>query len=346
MPARHPEIPVNMADIDHQKVNSAVENLSKVTDGIKDILTDALDDVKETNRVLREIVNSGGPTPGTGTSGISDIDIKNFKQAIRERLNASDSFTQASRSVASYASDDRELENIKEELSKNSLKKLKSYLNTIKERLGNCRKCLGEIQTDYSYVNRLALKHENCIMEKSRRDQCVFLISATAGSSLAGLAGFFMAKAVLSTFKSFPLPGDGDSLVDLSRNLSLTKQQAGTRFHMYEYILCLLFGVTIGIGCFYLAKRLGFRQQLGSGQPSCFKEPGVVMLRSAIESTSHILKKLPETKDKIRDLEQTLDKVRECTPANGDTDTFATQLDKFQQEMGVLLTLIEPRLLM
>ena len=321
--------------------NSATENLSKVTDGIKTVFTSTLNDVKEINHVLREVVNSGDTLNPTGDPRIS-FDVDGFKQDIRDRLIVSDSFTQATRSVASYASNDRILKSIKEELSKNSHQKLKSYLDVIKQRLGTCRERLEEIQMEYSHIYSLAMKHKKRLIEDSR---CVILTPATAGSSLVGLAGCFVAKHILVTIKSLFLSGDGDSSApeaELASGPTPTKHQPVARLYMYDYLLCLLFGVAIGIGVFYLAKRFGFHQALGSGQTS-FKEPGGVMLQSAVDSISIFLSKLQVATSRIRDLEQCLAMVEaiEYTLDKKNAEVIKSQLDKLQYETNVLLALME-----
>ena len=329
-----------MASYQSIRSNSAAGNLSKVTDGIKTVFTSVLNDIKEVNHVLREVVNSGDTLNTTGDPRVS-FDVEGFKQDIRDRLIASDNFTQASRSIASYASNDRILKSIKEELSKNSHEKLKSYLDVIKERLGTCYERLEEIQNEYSHIYRLALKHKNRLSEDSR---CMLLTPATAGSGLAGLAGFLVAKFVLSTFKShalLPLSGDGDSLEDLAGRQTSTKHQPGARLYMYEYLLCLLFGVTIGIGFFYLAKRFDFHQPLGSRQTSSFKEPGVVMLQSAIETISTFLSKMQVATNRIHDLERCLVEAVKYAPEKKDAEVIKSHLDKLQYETSVLLTLME-----
>ena len=338
-----------MAGLQLQSASCAAGNLSKVTEGINTLFIDALNDVKEVNCVLREVVNSDDTLNTTGDPRIStDHDIENFKHAIRERLVASNDFTEAIRSVASYASSDEILKNIKEELSKNSHKELESYLNVIKKHLRNCRECLENIQTNYSYISRLAQK---CITkaEASKRGRCILPTLVTAGSSLVGLAGFFVVKLALSTFQSralLPLSGDHDSLEELSKTPS-TKQQSPRLYRNEFSLVCLLalFGATIGIGfSVYLAKRFGFHQQLGrlSRKKSSTKEEAVaVMFQPVVESISTFLSKLrlDKTTRRIHDLEQCLVEINiECAPDKENVEVIKVQLDKLQHETNTLLT--------
>ena len=316
--------------------NSIAENLSKVTDGLKTIFTTALSDIKHVNHVLREVVNSGDTLNPTGDLSVSS-DVENFKHAIRQRLSASDDFTQATRNAANHASDDRLLKSIQEELSKNSNRNLKSYLGVLQKRLRNCSECLQEIKTDYSYIRSLGLKHKSRLTETSQHDRCVTPTPASAGSGLAGLAGFFVAKLVfISAFESQALPGGNDSLKDLNRS----SQQSG-KFYMCEYILCLLFGVTIGIGCFYLAKRLGFHRRLRSRETSSFKEAGVEMLQLTNNSISDYLGKLEVTTSRIHELEQHLIEAGDAEYLPNKEELIKAQLDKLQHETNALLTHME-----
>jgi hypothetical protein len=323
----------------HQS-NSAVENLGKVTDGLKAVFTTALGDIRDVNHALREIVNSGDTLNPTGDLRVSS-DVDNFKHAIRQRLSATDDFTQATRSAASYASDDPLLKSIKDELSKNSHRSLKSYLGVLQKRLRNCSKCLQEIKTNYSYIHSLGLQHKSRLTETSQHGRCATPTPATAGSGLVGLAGFFVAKLVfISAFESRALPrgGGGDSLKDLNKS----SQQSG-KFYVYEYniILCLLFGVTIGIGCFYLAKRLGFHR-LRSRETASFKEAGVEMLQLTNNSISDYLGKLKVTTSRIHELEQHLIAARDAPNIEfEDAELIKAQLEKLQHETNALLTFMD-----
>ena len=310
--------------------SGAAGKLSEVTDRIRNTFTSALSDIKAINHVLCEVVNSGDALNATGDPKIS-LGIDNFKQIIQERLIASDSFVQASRKVASDASNDSTIETIKEELSKNCHQELKSYLNLIKERRINCHECLENIQRNYSHIHSLAIKHREA-------SQCMLLTPATVGSGSLGLAGFYLMKLVLSAIKSlyiamFPVHGEDHSL---QSHLQLAKQVKGAETYVHpEHILCLLFGITIGIGFFYLAKRFGFHQHFGTA----FKQPGVVTLQSVIDSLSTFLSKLQVTINGIRDLEKCLSKVIECTPdiVKKDAEAIKWQLDKLQGETKLII---------
>lgn len=319
--------------------SSAAGKLSEVTDRIRNTFTSALSDIKAINHVLREVVDSGDALNTPGDPKIL-LSIDNFKHAIQERLIASDSFIQASRKVASDASNDSTIETIKEELSKNCHQELKSYLNLIKERMINCRECLENIQRDYFHIHSLATKHKNCIIEASQCGRCMLLTPATAGSGLVGLAGFFIVKLVLSTIKSlamFPVHGEDHSSEELQSHSQLVKQIKGAETYVNpEYILCLLFGITIGIGFFYLAKRFGFHQHFGT--VTAFTQPGVVTLQSVINLLSTFLSRLRVTINGIRDLEKCLSKAIECTPdiVKTDAEAIKWQLNKLQEETKLM----------
>lgn len=316
---------------------SVAENLSKVTDGLKAVFTTALGDIKDVNRVLCEVVNSGDTLNPTGYLRVSS-DVEDFKQVIRQRLSASDDFTQATRSAVNHASDDRLLKSIKEELSKNSHRYLKSYLGVLQKRLRNCSECLQEMKTNYSYIRSLGLKHKSRL---TQHGPCRIPAPATAGSGLVGLAGFIVVKLLfISAFESQALPGGGDG--DSLKGLNKLSQRSG-KFYVCEYILCLLFGVTIGIGCFYLAKRLGFHRRLRSRETSSLKEAGVEMLQLTNNSISDYLGKLEVTTSRIHELEQHLIEARdaEYLPNKEDTELTKAQLDKLQHETNALLTYME-----
>ena len=311
-----------MASYQSTRSRSVAENLSKVTDGLKAVFSTALGDIKDVNHVLREVVNSADTLNPTGDLRVSS-DVENFKHAIRQRLSTSDDFTQATRSAVNHASDDRLLKSIKEELSNNSHRQLKSYLGVLQKRLRNCSESLQEMKTNYSYIHSLGLKHKSHLIQHGPYR---ILTPATAGSYLVSLAGFILVKLLfISTFKSQALPGsgDGDSLKDLNK---LSQQFERGTFYVCEHILCLLFGVTIGIGCFYLAKRLGFHRV------------EMLQLTKFNNSISDYLGKLEVTTSRIQELEQHLIEARdaEYLPNKEVAELIKAQLDKLQHETKAL----------
>ena len=343
-----------------QDTESVAVHLSKFTDATKTLFPSAIRDIKEVNRVLLRVVDSDAETLNTTGDTRVSFKVNNFKQTITESLITSESFSQATESVATYASDDVVLQGIKEELSNpheiQHTEKLTSYLNVLRERLINCRECLTEIQTRYSNLSRLALEHKRRISHTRLPLSQLFVLSLTpvavrAVSGFVGtLTGFIFGKTLVSLIKPSsppPLPVAAnyspDSMKEPQRYPPVPHLQGTTMssYFIYEYVLPLLLGVVVGIGFFYLAKKFRFYHRLGTY--ASFTEQGVSMLQSVENSIANFESKIEVTTHRLCDLEHCLSKASDCVSAldrdaETDADKTKTQqlLDKIQHEMSVL----------
>ena len=314
-------------------------NLSKLVDGVKTIFPSVLDDIKEVNDALQEIVSSSNETLDTSNDPKVSFEVEKFKQMIKDELTASDCCRNAAESVATYASDDRTLKEIKEELSKGNQQKLKRYLEVVKNRLKNCHGHLEAIQTDYYDIYRVAVKHRERLSEvgSMRKLLLVAVQAAKYGLTLIGIVGFVVTKHLLSSScvetlpilprlnESIPrlnesIPRLNESIPRLNESIPRLNESTNVVIHrlhydqpqycssLYYYIVVyylipITFGLTVGLSCFYMAKRLSLYHPpvLASR-----KAQGISLLRSAEDTILSFQSKLKKTIGKLQDLEHYL----------------------------------------
>ena len=343
--------PVNSIKmVTYQDTKSVAVLLSKLTDAAKTLFPSAISDIKEINRVLGEFVDSDAETLNKTGDPRFSFEVEIFKQAIRDGFVTSDSFIQAIRSVALYASDNGVLQGIKEELSNSHViqqQKLKCYLNVLKERLIYCRVCLAEIQSYYIKFSILAFKHKNRIYKTSPLSHLFVLRTVYAGPALQNVCvvnGFLFVKLLVSYLKPsyhLPLSDNGDSMEGVTQHPPVLNPNGTTSEYIYDYILPLLLLVFFGIGCRYLIKRsrLGICHYL----KTFFRVPDVSVLQSVIDTLATSQSKLQIIINRLHDLEHCLSEDIDCMSAldEKDEEEIKSQLDKIQYEMNVLLTFMK-----
>ena len=295
--------------------------------------------------MLQEIVDSGNTLNSTGDYSIS-FEVENFKQSVRERLVTSTSFVQAIENVARFASDEMLLKSVKDDLSRRSYQSLNSYLTTLRERLAFCHKYLDQVQQEYSNVYELTQKHSKRIAQtlnhaQSQVAQCAVVncIHTIAGSGVAGIAGFVVTRILISTLKPWRFTTHSSVVEQINEH-----QTPEGHLTVYEYIVCLLIGITFGVSYLFIAKRFGFCQRQRHTQPRSLLDTGFAILQSAERSIKKFLSsELHNMKDGLLEMEQYVYKSLkyiEGLPDNEDVEDINAQLDKLQQEMKGVLSFV------
>ena len=78
-----------------------------------------------------------------------DFEIENLKQIFREAVLLSDRFIASSKSLASYASNEEQVQQIKEDLAVSSVESVRLYIEGIIAHMKRCSTHLKQHQPEY-----------------------------------------------------------------------------------------------------------------------------------------------------------------------------------------------------